>query len=119
MKKLAAIIAALALLGALAFFCLKAGKFSNHEHEQFQTALWRLKHLDTNFKEGVLEARFALLDNYDDFQTQELELAELLKTLSHTPSFIHPADRAEIEKARAQYAALSQERQKLFERFKS
>ncbi|MBI3418232.1 MAG: PAS domain S-box protein [Verrucomicrobia bacterium] len=119
MKKLSAITAAVALIGALAFLCFKVGKFRDHEHERFQTALWRLKHLDTTFKEGVLEARFALMDNYDDFQTQEEELTRLVEGLHQTPTFIRSADRTTIEQARVQYAVLAQERKKLFERFKS
>jgi len=119
MKKLAAIAVVLALIGVLAFLSNKVRKFSNDEHERFQTALWRLKHLDTAFKEGVLEARFALLDNYDDFQSQEAELAQLVKNLNQTPTFIRPGDRKAIEEARAQYTSLSEERGRIFDRFKS
>jgi PAS domain S-box-containing protein len=119
MKKLVAIITTLVLVGALAFLCLQVGKFSDQEHDRFQTDLWLLKHLDTTFKEGVLQARFALLHNYDDFQTQELELTRLVEDLRHPPGFINAVDRTAIEEARAQYAVLSEERKKLFDRFKS
>jgi PAS domain S-box-containing protein len=119
MKKLASIAIATALLGALAFVCFNVTKFSGDEHGQFKTALWRLKHLDTTFNEGVLEARFALVDNYDDFHTQEKELAQLVESLNQPPAFIGPADRTAIEQARLQYETLLEERDKLFERFKS
>ncbi|HTD67720.1 MAG TPA: DAHL domain-containing protein [Candidatus Limnocylindria bacterium] len=119
MKKCTVILAAIVLLGALAFLCLKVRGFSDHEHERFQTALWRLKHLDTTFKEGVLEARFALVDDYDDFHAQDVELTRLLESLHQTPVFIQSLDRIAIEQARAQYTALAEERQKVFEQFKS
>jgi PAS domain S-box-containing protein len=119
MRKTAISVLAVAALAALAFFCLKAKAFSDKEHERFQTALWQLKHLDTAFNEIVLEARFALADNYDDSDADAEQSARLLEDLKITPAFIDPAGQKAIETARLEYKSLLGQRAQLFERFKS
>src|SRR5262249_50033216 len=112
-------LVALVLVTALVFFAQKAREFSSAEHERFQTALWRLKQLDTAFNEGVLEARFSLVSDYDDLQDYERELQSSLDELKRAPGFIGPPGRVAIEQARLGYLTVLQERQRLFERFKS
>jgi PAS domain S-box-containing protein len=119
MKKFAAFMAAGALVGALGFTFIKVQEFSDVEHERFQTALWQLKHQDTAFNEGVLKARFALLDDYDSFLSQGTEMRSCLATLGRTPAFIDATGKAGIDRARAEYAVSLQAREKLLERFKS
>jgi PAS domain S-box-containing protein len=119
MRKVAAILIVAVLLGAVGFLCLKVREFSDSEHERFQTALWRLKHLDTAFNEDVLEARFALLDNYDDFQKYDEQLKGTLDELKVAPAFISPSGRRVIERARIAYVSILNERSALLERFKS
>jgi PAS domain S-box-containing protein len=118
-KKAAIIMASGALIVALGFSFLKAREFSDAEHERFQTALWQLKHLDTAFNESVLEARFALLDNYDGFLALETEMKSCLSKLAQPPVFIDAQGKAAIKKASAEYTASLQTREKLLERFKS
>jgi PAS domain S-box-containing protein len=119
MKKAALSALVVAALAALAFLCLKVKAFSNKEHERFQTALWHLKHLDTAFNENVLEARFALADNYDELDSDAEQIEHYLGELKITPAFIDPAGQQAIKTARLEYQALLKQRADLFERFKS
>lgn len=119
MRRIAIISAAVALVSAVGLLYFKMTAFSDTEHERVQKALWRLKHLDTIFNEGVLQARFGLVDNYDDFHAYDEELRSLVEILNQPPEPIDPAGRAAIEAACNQLVALWQERQVLFERFKS
>ncbi|MCI0539389.1 MAG: PAS domain S-box protein [Verrucomicrobiales bacterium] len=119
MKRIAVILLGVALIVGLTFLGRKVREFSDTEHERFQTDLWRLKQMDTAFNEDVLEARFSLLDNYDDFQIYGEEMGRIVQALSTPPAFINSAGRAAIELARLDYAELSRQRQQLFERFKS
>jgi PAS domain S-box-containing protein len=119
MKKTAIGIVAVAALATLAFLSLKAKAFSEKEHERFQTALWRLKHLDTAFNEIVLEARFALADNYDDLDADAEQTAGVLEDLKNTPALFDAAGQKAIETARLEYKSLLAQRAQLCERFKS
>lgn len=119
MRKTAIIALAAAIVAGLAFFFLKVKAFSDREHEQFQTTLWQLKHLDTLFNEVVLEARFALADNYDDLNADAEQTERTLEDLKITPAFIDAAGQKAIESERLEYTSLFAQRLKLFERFKS
>jgi PAS domain S-box-containing protein len=119
MKKIAIGLVTLAALATLAFLSLKAKAFSEKEHERFQTALWQLKHLDTAFNEIVLEARFALADNYDDLDADAEKTEGVLEDLKTTPAFIDAAGQKAIENDRLEYKSLLAQRVQLFERFKS
>jgi PAS domain S-box-containing protein len=119
MKKTAIIALAAALVAGLVFFFLKVKAFSDREHERFQATLWQLKHLDTLFNEVVLEARFALADNYDDLDADAEQTGRTLEDLKITPAFIDAAGQKAIESARLEYKSLLAQRVKLFERFKS
>src|SRR5689334_11958343 len=119
MKKAALFASALILLGTLTFLGLKVREFSDVEHGQFQTALWQLKHLGSAFNQSVLEARFAFLDSYDDFQAYERDAQRALETLQSPPEFVTPAGREAIRVACSDYAEHWRTRQDLFDRFKS
>lgn len=120
MKKSAAIMMfAVALVATLAFLRREAGGFNNDEHGRFQTALWQIKHLDTSFNEAVLKSRFALVDNYDDFQMHAADLELSLEKLRHPPGFVTPAGLIAITNAHQQYLAILDQREKLFEPFKT
>src|SRR6266545_8031440 len=106
MRKAACIASTAVLLAALAFLGLKVKEFNGTEHEQFQTALWQLKHLGTAFNEDVLEARFALLDNYDDFQQYKEQAEDAVKALNRPPAFVTSTGRKAIAEARVEYTEL-------------
>lgn len=118
-KTVIIIIVAVALVATLAFLRRKVGEFDDAEHERFQTALWQIKQLDTTFNEDLLKSRFALVDNYDDFQMRAVELDRSLETLRQPPGFITPVGRMAITNAHGEYLAILAEREKLFERFKT
>src|SRR4051812_15084628 len=103
MKKSLIILLGAVLLSVLGFLGLKAGGFNQTEHAAFQTALWQVKHLDTTFNEDILEARFGLMNNYDDFGTCTLRLQQNLEVFKKMPAFITPQGRLAIENARSEY----------------
>jgi len=119
MKKSLIILLGAALLGILGFVWHKAGEFNQGEHAAFQTTLWQFKRLDTTFNENIFEARFGLLNNYDDFQAYQISQQENLAALDKLPPFLTPEGRAAIQKAKNEYLALLQQRNDLLEQFKS
>ena len=116
--KRAALIGLL-VLAVLAVFYLQRKGYSDHEHERFQSALWRLKRLDSSFNEDLLRARFSLLENYDRFQTYQREMEQLVGSALLPPRFVGPGGEAEITQATRELTALLQTRRQWFERFKS
>src|SRR5689334_21168273 len=118
MKKLA-IALSLALVAALILVYSKVRRFSAAEHETFQTSLWRLKQLDTTFRQDLLKARFALRDHYDDFQSYDAESSELVNRVRTLPDPIDQDERSAFEVARLRFAGLLGEQKLLLERFKS
>jgi PAS domain S-box-containing protein len=119
MRRTVLILVLIGLIAGAAGIYFKMKSFGGADHERFQQALHRLKNLDTTFDQGVLQARFAMLDNYDDFQTQEAELQSLLATLRNPPASLDPAGRLAISSAGLQLDDLLQKRHLIFERFKS
>ncbi|MGC3961554.1 MAG: PAS domain S-box protein [Verrucomicrobiota bacterium] len=120
MKRAFLLIAVIVALAATSIFLRqKAGEFSDDQHNGFQTALWQIKHLDITFNEDLLAARFALLDNYDDFQTRTAQMQQSLEVLTKPPAFITSIGQQAIAQARKKYLGVLEKRQKLFERFKT
>ena len=117
--KRATLIALLLLAVAAAAFHLRREGYSDRDHERFQTALWRLKSLDAAFNEDLLRARFFLLENYDRFQTYQLEMSRLVTHDLAPPRFVGPEIRTLIRRAAADLDTLLQTRRQSFERFKS
>ncbi len=117
MKRL--VIAALLLLGVLVALYVQRRGYSAEEHERFQAGLWRARQLDATFNEDLLRARFSLLESYDDFQRNLVQMEELAAELREPPRFVDDAGRADIARAAETFGAQLRERRQLLERFKS
>jgi len=119
MKKSLIILFGAALLCIVAFVWRKAGAFNQSQHASLQAALWQLEHLDTTFNEEILEVRFGLLNNYDDFEAYQLRMQQILASFDKLPAFITPDGRAAIQKTRDHFVVLLRQRGELLEQFKS
>jgi PAS domain S-box-containing protein len=92
---------------------------SDHEQEQFQAGLWRLRHLDAVFNEDLLRVRFSLLESYDDFERYLHEMDGRTAALHGPPRFVGAENRGRMVRAAESLTTLLRERRRLFEQFKS
>jgi signal transduction histidine kinase len=116
----------LVLLLAAAFALAVAIAFVDHsspnqqEHSAFTALLAEHRNLDQDVVRDALEARFAFASNYDQLAKEDFELRRLeLESRRRIPAFLTPSELADVAQALAGYAGMSQEREKLLERFKS
>jgi signal transduction histidine kinase len=112
------VAALLALAIAIAF--VDHASPDQQEHIAFTTLLAEHRSLDQDVVRDALEARFAFASNYDQLAKEDFELRRLeLESRHRIPEFLTRSERAGVEQALASYAGMSEEREKLLERFKS
>jgi signal transduction histidine kinase len=112
------VAALLALAIAIAF--VDHASPDQQEHSAFTALLAEHRSLDQDVVRDALEARFAFASNYDQLAKEDFKLRRLeLESQRRIPEFLTRSERAGVEQALASYARMSDEREKLLERFKS
>jgi signal transduction histidine kinase len=119
MKRAIYLLVAVLLLALTARWFFGAKQFDESAHERFDGDLRQLKQFDTLFNEQLLEARFNMVDDYDDFGQYEQQLSKLSAELKDTPDFVDPAGKSKIIRLLDDYRALLAKRTEMFEAFKS
>src|SRR5579859_935255 len=109
----------LAMCAGPALFFWRGARFDQSGNERFTAGLQTLKHTDTRFTEGVLKARYKLLDNYDEFPELEGELSRLVFDLRSVPEFVDPAGKTAISNSLTGYESILLRRAEMLEAFKS
>ena len=108
-----------ALLASIVFLIVRYTEFSQSESEKYQSALWTMRQLDTAFNQDLLRARFSMLNNYDEFDSNRLAADAAIDSMTRVPRFVEPAARASIDRSTSICRGLLLQREALVEHFKS
>jgi len=103
---------------ALVFLLLKIQAIDYGAHDRFNANLRRLKELDATVNQDLLKSRYSLLTYYDPFVSEIAEEEGLQRSLKELAASSNEAS-VELTESLHSYAAISADKEKLIERFKS